>query len=319
MLIVDVHEMAGEEKSNNIQADPQPTWNNATSYVYGDEVVYGDYIWYSINRENTGNQPDTSPLYWVVKGNINKKKIYDKFPNSLAVNVGADIVLKYDVSGVDAIYVGNVHGDSVTIQAGATYTKNIPLKSHSAIDAWGVRAYDQISDFYVALPSLYTGTITITIKKSTKDNESAIGFLNYGNLVNAGCTLIDSIKYNIRGGTGVDWQKIDLSVFKANSYQEIRLPIHINERDVKTVDVIQILSDYRGLPVLIIGDDLGVREETIFFGIYTDIEATIRERNDYEIVLRSLSYKAFVAPTKAEQSLHDSQRAVAEYLENNPP
>jgi len=319
MLIVDVHEMADEETSNNIQADAQPAWSSSNTYIYGDEVVYSDYIWYSINRENTNNQPTTSPLYWVIKGNINKLKIYDKFPNSLSVNSGADITLKYNVSGVNAVYVGNAHGDSITIQAGATYTKNIPLKSHSAIDAWGVKAYDQISDFYVELPSLYSGNITITITKSSKDNESAIGFLNYGNLVNAGCTLMDSIKYNIRGGTGVDWQKIDLSVFKANSYQEIRLPIHINEKAVKTVDVIQILSEYRGLPVLIIGDDLGEREETIFFGIYTDIEATIKERNDYEIVLRSLSYKAFVAPTEAEQSLHDSKRAVAEYLENNPP
>ncbi len=319
MLIVDVHEMRSEETSSNIQADSQATYSPTTKYVYGDEVVYGDYVWYSINRDNTGNQPDISPLYWVIMRLVNNLRLYDKFPNSLSVNSGDDIVLKYNVTNVNAIYIGNAHGDQITVQAGGTYTKSIPVRSHSAIDAWGAKAYDQMGDLYVELPSLYSGTITVTIKKSSKDNESALGFINYGDLKNVGCTLVDTVKYNIRGGTGVDWQNLDLSVFKANSYQEIKLPIRIDEDTITTPEVIDTLSDYRGLPVLIIGDDTGKREELLFFGIYTDIEADIKQKNSYNIVLRSLSYKAFVAPTDIEKSLHDSERAVAEYMENNPP
>ena len=318
MLLVDVHNMRDEETSNNIQADPQPVYDPAYTYIYGEEAVYGDYIYYSINRDNTGNQPDISPLYWVIKENINKLKPYNKYPNALAVNAGSDITLKYNVSGVDIIYLGNIHGDSVTVKAGGTYTKNIPKKSHSAIDAWGVKTYSQMTDFFVDLGSLYSGTIEVTITKSSDTNESALGFINYGNTVNVGCTLLNSIQYNIRSGGGVDWANIDLNAFRARTYTEIKLPIKIDEKTVFTKDVIDTLSEYRGLPVLIIGDDLGIREETVFFGVYTDLEAKISDKNSYDIVLRSLSYKAFVAPTEIEQSLLDSQKAVEED-ENNTP
>ena len=318
MLLVDVHNMRDEETSNNIQADSQPVWSSTYTYIYGEEVVYGDYIYYSINRDNTGNQPDTSPLYWVIKENINKLKPYNKYPNSIGVNTGSDIVLEYSVTDVDIVYLGNVHGDKVTVTAGATYTKSIPKKSHSAIDAWGVKMYSQMTDFYVDLGGLYTGNIKITVTKSSDTNESALGFINYGNAVNVGCTLLNTIQYNIRSGGGVDWANIDLNAFRAKTYTEIKLPIRIDEKTVFTRDVIDILSDYRGLPVLIIGDDLGVREETIFFGVYTDLEAKIADRNSYDIVLRSLSYKAFVAPTEIEQSLLDSQKAIEEDEENTP-
>ncbi len=318
MLLVDVHNMRDEETSNNIQADLQPVWNSTYTYIYGEEVVYGDYIYYSINRDNTGNQPDTSPLYWVIKENINKLKPYNKYPNSMGVNSGSDIVLEYSVTDVDIIYLGNIHGDKVEVTAGATYTKVIQKKSHSAIDAWGVKIYSQMTDFYVDLGGLYTGNVKITITKSSDTNESALGFINYGNTVDVGCTLLNHIQYNIRSGGGIDWANIDLNAFRAKTYTEIKLPIRIDEKTVFTKDVIDILSEYRGLPVLIIGDDLGVREETIFFGVYTDLEAKIADRNSYDIVLRSLSYKAFVAPTEIEQSLLDSQRAVEEDEKNTP-
>lgn len=318
MLLVDVHNMRDEETSNNIQADSQPAYDPTYTYIYGDEVVYGDYIYYSINRDNTGNQPDTSPLYWVIKENINKLKPYNKYPNALGVNSGSDITLEYSVSGVDIIYLGNIHGDSVTVKAGSTYTKNIPKKSHSAIDAWGVKTYSQMTDFFIDLGSLYSGSVEVTITKSSDTNESALGFINYGNTVNVGCTLLNTIQYNIRSGGGVDWANIDLNAFRARTYTEIKLPIRIDEKTVFTKDVIDILSEYRGLPVLIIGDDTGAREETVFFGVYTDLEAKIADKNSYDIVLRSLSHKAFVAPTEIEQSLLDSQKALEEDEENNP-
>jgi len=315
MLICDVADMQNQEVSNNADTDPQSAWDNSTTYAYGDEVVYGDNIYFSIHKNNTGNQPDISHLYWVVKSKINAKKIYDPYPQTMLTNDNSDIVIEYNVSNVDVIYLGNVHGDSVKVEfAGNTYQKNIVADETPQL-IWGIDTFEQIDELYVQLPTPASGNLKITVIKSSITNKSAIGFVNYGKLDDLGCSIFGSIKLDVKSGARIfsRYGKIDRNL--NSGYQEYKIRIRI--KDIKdTRAIITKLARYRGVPILVIGDDEGVAKETIFFGVFSDIQASISEVNHYTLVLRSLSYDSFVPPTEIEDSIEKSTEAQKKEEEN---
>jgi len=307
MLLVEVHNMRAEEVSNNADTDPEPAWVAGTKYQLLDEVLFNDLIYVSTKKDNLGKQPDTSPLFWTATRGINYSNVYDVYPDTFTIKNGANLVLSYNVAGIDTIFLGNIHGGTVTVTAGATFSKAITNTTVSPLTVWGLKGYEEIADFYIELAS-YTGTVTVTITPAPSDNIAGLGFINYGVRASVGCTLIDSIKYNVRSGVSMTGNITSLARLRASSWSEMILPIRI-PMIADTLPIVSLLSKYRGVPILIIGDDLGVREETIFYGVYTDIEASLTEFNQYSITLRSLRYNAFIPPTDIEESQAKSAKA----------
>jgi len=315
MLFIDVKDMKADETANNSDANTEPTWSNATEYDIGEYVQFNGFIWYSADTRNQGNQPDTSPLEWQIVRGLNRDSVYDVYPDTFTFKTGGDLVLKHNVTNVDTIFLGNIHGNQVTVNAGGTdYVKTIDSTSISPLTVWGLNGLKEIADFYIEVP-MFSGTITITISKATSTNNAGLGFLNYGIRENMGCTLLDAIQYNVK--TGVDMTSFNIDFYRGRSkgYTEMILPIKIRDGK-RTKDIISLLAKYAGTPILVIGDDLGVRAETIFHGVYTHLEAKITEWNHYSLTLRSLSYDAFVPPTDIEIGLAKSAKAKEEA--NNP-
>jgi len=316
MLIIDIHDFRGEETSNSATADTVANWSSTTVYSYGDEAVQGDYVYYSATDRNLNITPSTDALRWVVKRGVNKFNMYDVYPDTYTQHTGGNLTLEYSVTNVDTIFLGNIHGAKVTVTAGATYVKNIDTTSISPLQVWGVNALKEMDDYYLEVPP-FTGTLRIVIDKAPSDNNSSLGFINYGERVSLGCTLIDAIKYNVRSGVNVSSKGVNQDRIRSQSYEEMVLPIRI-DKGVDTKNILKTLAKYRGIPLLVIGDDLGIRIETIFHGVYTDIEASIAEWNKYDLTLRSLSYSAFVQPTKLEEIKDETTFANEQDLDLDP-
>jgi hypothetical protein len=308
MLIVKVHDMKAEETANNAESDAESTWRTYIAYPKGKTVVFNGFLYTSTEDNNTANQPDVSPLEWVAVRGINRNNVYDVYPDTFSIVTGGSLVLSYNVTAIDTIFLGNIHGDKVTVTAGGTFTKTITDTDVSPLTVWGLQGFKEIADFYIEIP-LYTGTVTITITKAPSDNIAGLGFINYGTRESVGCTLLDAIKYNVRSGVSMTGNIVNLDRLRVNSWQEMILPVRIPKVE-DTKRVVSLLAKYRGVPILIIGDDLGVREETIFYGVYTEIEASLTEWNNYTIYLRSLRYSAFVPPTMLEEYQQASRDAM---------
>jgi len=308
MLIVKVHDMRADETANNAEADAEAIWSTYTIYPKGETVVFNGFLYTSTEAKNNANQPDISPLEWVAVRGINRNNVYDVYPDTFSIVTGGSLVLSYNVTAIDTIFLGNIHGDTVTVTAGGTFTKTITDTDISPLTVWGLQGFKEVADFYIEIPP-YTGTVTITITKAPSDNIAGLGFINYGTRESVGCTLLDAIRYNVRSGVSMTGNIINLDRLRVSSWQEMILPVRVPKVE-DTKRVISLLAEYRGVPILIIGDDLGVREETIFYGVYTEIEASLAEWNNYTIHLRSLRYSAFVPPTILEEYQQASKDAM---------
>jgi len=308
--------MRAEQTYNNADPDSVATWSATATYNFGDEALKNGVVYYSLEKDNTGNDPETEHLKWIAERNENKECVYDVYPDTFTTKSNGTLKLKWSVTDVDTFYVGNAHGTKITLKVGGTtYTKNIDTTSVSPLTVWGVNALKEVDSFYVEFPK-FTGTIELQITKAPSDNKASLGFVNYGRRKSVGCTLLNTIKYNVRTGVNPSSKGVSRRRVRTQSYEEITLPIKIFDV-TKVNSVIRTLAKYRGVPVLIIGDDLGVREETIFHGIYTDIEASIADQNTYNITLRSLKYEAFVPPDNIEQLRARSEDEQAQQGQKN--
>jgi len=302
MQILKVMNAKSEETNNTADTETTQAYDPNLDYDYGDEVLYNDYIFFSLSTNNRGNQPDTNPLYWVKERIRNEKAIYDIYPQTFSVAENGDLELEYDVANIDTIFLGNIHGEDVEVTAGAIYTKHIGTGA-SPLAIWNSSSeFDNIDDFFIQLSAPFTGTLKIKITMSTSTNKSALGFVNYGVLEDLGCTLLPATKYNVRS-VRIN-NKLQTGYTAGNAtYQEIILSVVIDKHSQDTKEIIKKLTKYRGVPLLIVGDDEGKREEMMFYGIFYNISFQFGETNRYKITLTSLRYDSFVPPTEIEEAL----------------
>ena len=306
MDFIDINQMRAEESSNNADSDGYPLYNVATSYVVGDYVESDEKIYYSLKDGNVGNDPHEDAINWQTVSSTIRTSIYDVYPQTFAKKTGGTLTYSFTLATpIDTVFIGNIYGDTVTVTVGGnTYTKNTNDGSISVTSVWDVDGLDGVDDFFIDLGSMQSGTLTVSVTQRTGDTWGGFGFINYGVSTSLGCTLMQT-KYNVRSGVELTGQIADLERVRSSGWQEMILQIFIpdsqqNTRDTK--DIMEQLARYRGVPILIIGDDnKGQREELTFYGVYSDISASLTEWNRYSITLRSLSYKAFTPPTEIEK------------------
>ena len=305
MILVDMHNPFKDLVSSNIQADSNPNWDKNKTYNIKDRVQYNGMVYVSLADGNVNKVPSDNLDIWYPLKRINNYAFADISPSSVSINDNDDINIAFRVTNVDFIYVVNVKGDKLTIDfAGQNTTVDLTDNPENVYDIWGLEdpAYASHNGFLnLGYGNSQNGDIIIKVTKSSTTNKSQIGYIIYGQQKKVGCTLIgEGVKYNVISGVKARGQR-DLKRVKTDSFIEIRVPIKVDSA-VKLSETISTLARYRGVPVLALVDDEAVREELIFFGLYTDIEASITEIDKYELVLSSLDTTAYTPLTDAEIS-----------------
>ena len=110
--------------SSTVAASSYADWNSATSYLVGDLVylpsTFGEYQCLVANSNKNPSthvyNATTNPSgEWLFLGTANRFRMFDQFLNTQTTDT-ASIVVEFSNYGNQAIYLGNLTGDSVTIE-----------------------------------------------------------------------------------------------------------------------------------------------------------------------------------------------------------
>ena len=128
--------------SSNIVEDDQPPWLIGTTYSAGDKVVHVHKIYESIAGANAGNQPDITPLKWLLLGATNRFRAFDKLLSDQAERSdNISYVIDNGGVGIDSVALFNLDAASVRVQViddidGTVYDATFALIDNTDITNW---------------------------------------------------------------------------------------------------------------------------------------------------------------------------------------
>lgn len=134
--------------SSTVAASSYAAWNVATAYVVGNKVylasTFGEY---ECLVNNTGLDPSTH-LYdattnptgeWKFLGTANRYKMFDQFLNTQTIDA-TSMVVEFANYGNMAIFIGNITGDSITIEV-------IDNATSTVIETFTQKLFPEIGDW----------------------------------------------------------------------------------------------------------------------------------------------------------------------------
>lgn len=163
--------------ASNITENDHDDWASGTTYAAAAKVIYEHKRYESIAGSNAGNQPDITPLKWLLLGATNRFRAFDKTLNDQAER--ADVItyeIDHDGNAIDSIALFNLDAASVQIEVtddndGLVYDQAFPLIDNTDITNWydyffapvGVTAKELV---VTDIPPYGTAETTITITKT---------------------------------------------------------------------------------------------------------------------------------------------------------
>jgi hypothetical protein len=211
---------------------------------------------------NIGNNPLTSPTYWLDCGNTNRWCVFD---NKVQSQTTATSTLSFTISAasyVDTVALLNLAGSTARVQVkhaadGVVYdqTINITTDAEPVIDWWtyflnGFRYQKDI--LFTGIPLYANTTITVTVSGA---GTVAVGTAVYGQAIDISCTG-KGVEHGAKVGI------TDYSVKTTDAFgnyiiterafaKRANYTVYIDNTDIDYVD--NLLSDVRAVPTLYIG------------------------------------------------------------------
>ena len=90
-------------------------WNNATTYIVGDKVIYGNYIWICSFDGSLNFEPKEDSPHWTKWGSSNYWSLIDPRSQTLTV-VNSDFIVEFDKSGIETLVIGYFRGVSILVE-----------------------------------------------------------------------------------------------------------------------------------------------------------------------------------------------------------
>lgn len=268
--------------TSNVPETDHPEYVPGTTYaadVY--VIVIGDThkIYQSLQPGNMGNDPATSPLWWLDCGATNRWKMFDTMVDSQTVH-NADIEFSLAISGrCNAIALLNVYASSIRVVAtdvtdGTVFDRTINMRSDMGInDLWSYffESPEWKTDMVITDLPLYSNmTVTVTlhnISGSTKCGAVVAGITKELGVTQFGAG-IGITDYSVKSRD--TWGNATLVERAYNKHGNYTLQV-----DNTRVDTLQsLLAGYRATPILYLGDEqFG---STMIFGFYKDFSIVIQ-------------------------------------------
>ena len=265
--------------SNTVEA--YPTWAAGTTYAKDARVDYGIDIYQSLVNSNTGNQPDTSPLSWLLVGPDNKHAMFDNeigtvttSPAPLSVTVATGVI--------EAVYLGNVTAAraTVTVQNGAggpvVYQSTQSLAGDEVADWYQYFFFDPLTQrtqaFFQGIPLVLNSHLTIELEGS---GSVSIGTVSFDRLRTLG-TVAMGAQAGIRDYSRKETDEFGVTTFVQRAFSK-RLSAQFAVDRTQLNRVQRQLYGLRATPVVWLGaDDAPEYEEALtIFGFYRDFTTAI--------------------------------------------
>ena len=248
-------------------------YNAGTTYAKSDRVDYGTYSYESLVNNNLGNQPNTSPTFWVLVGPDNIHAMFDAQVSTTTVSSTPLIVVMTPGLINSVALLGLVGAQaSIVITNGAggptIYSHNANLDGSYVYDwyMYFFEPFTQIGEVVLTdIPPYSNARMTLTLSGS---GSVAIGQLSFGTFYELG-----DAEYGATAGI-IDYSRKDTNEFGETAFVKRAFSKRMTARlmlDAVQMNKVQrVLSDIRATPAVWIGADGETYIPLVVFGFYRD-------------------------------------------------
>jgi hypothetical protein len=266
----------------NVPETDYAAYTSGTTYALGALVIVVatnvHKIFESLQAANTGNDPETSPAWWLDRGATNRWKMFDATVSSQTVH-DADIEFVLAITGrANSLAFLNIQASSVQVVAtdavaGVIFDRIIDMRSNMGITDWWSYFYEEfemgVDAIITDLPTYTNMSISVTIRNAggvTKCGACVIGMSkSIGDTQYGASVGIQDYSLKTRDTWG------NFTVIERAYNKNANFYINVDNMGVDRLQI--LLAGYRATPILYIGSDEFY--STAVLGFYKDFSITI--------------------------------------------
>ena len=254
-------------------------WNNATSYIVGNKVIYGNYIWICSFAGSLNFEPKEDSPHWTKWGVSNYWSLIDLRSQTLTV-VNSDFVVEFDKVGIETLVIGYFKGTSILVEVLDSLDNVVFTESFSNPRREGLPSYlnwihskfiDYSSRSKVFYLPLFGSKIRVTFSKGSYSNVQ-VGFMVGGRSTQMGKT-IEGVKLGRTSYTIKNTDEFGITTITSRAKRKY----HDFETSVNSdiaMNTLRIIENYEDTVMAFIIDNNpnSVYESIVTLGVYESVE-----------------------------------------------
>ena len=262
------------------QLTPEYTdWSNATSYIVGDKVIYGNYIWICSFAGSLNFEPKEDSPHWTKWDVSNYWSLIDPRSQTLTV-VNSDFVCTFNKIGIETLVIGYFRGVSILVEVLDTLDNVIFTETFSNPRREGLPSYlnwihskfiDYSSRSKVFYLPLFGNKIKATFTKGSYSNVQ-VGFMVGGRSTQMGKT-IEGVKLGRTSYTIKNTDEFGITTITSRAKRKY----HDFETSVNSdiaMQTLRIIENYEDVVMaFVIDNNVNSKYENIVtLGVYESVE-----------------------------------------------
>ena len=254
-------------------------WNNATTYIVGNKVIYGNYIWICSFAGSLNFEPKENSPHWTKWGVSNYWSLIDLRSQTLTV-VNSDFVVEFDKIGIETLVIGYFKGTSILVEVLDSLDNVVFTETFSNPRREGLPSYlnwihakfiDYSSRSKVFYLPLFGSKIRVTFSKGSYSNVQ-VGFMVGGRSTQMGKT-IEGVKLGRTSYTIKNTDEFGITTITSRAKRKY----HDFETSVNSdiaMNTLRIIENYEDAVMAFIIDNNpnSKYENIVTLGVYESVE-----------------------------------------------
>lgn len=256
-----------------------PSWSKSTSYIVGNKVIYGNYIWICSFDGSLNFEPKENSPHWTKWGASNYWSLIDTRSQTLTV-VNSDFVVEFDKIGIETLVIGYFKGTSILVEVLDTLGNVVFTETFSNPRREGLPSYlawihakfiDYSSRSKVFYLPLFGNKIRVTFSKGSYSNVQ-VGFMVGGRSTQMGKTK-EGVKLGRTSYTIKNTDEFGITTITSRAKRKY----HDFETSVSSdiaMNTLRIIENYEDVVMAFIIDNNpnSVYENIVTLGVYESVE-----------------------------------------------
>lgn len=254
-------------------------WSELTTYIVGNKVIYGNYIWICSFAGSLNFEPKENSPHWTKWGVSNYWSLIDLRSQTLTV-VNSDFVVEFDKVGIETLVIGYFKGTSILVEVLDSLDNVVFTESFSNPRREGLPSYlnwihtrfiDYSSRSKVFYLPLFGSKIRVTFSKGSYSNVQ-VGFMVGGRSTQMGKT-IEGVKLGRTSYTIKNTDEFGITTITSRAKRKY----HDFETSVNSdiaMNTLRIIENYEDTVMAFIIDNNpnSVYENIVTLGVYESVE-----------------------------------------------
>lgn len=254
-------------------------WSNVTTYIVGDKVIYGNYIWICSFAGSLNFEPKENSPHWTKWGTSNYWSLIDLRSQTLTV-VNSDFVVTFDKIGIETLVIGYFRGTSILVEVLDSLDNVVFIETFSNPRREGLPSYlnwihakfiDYSSRSKVFYLPLFGSKVRVTFSKGSYSNVQ-VGFMVGGRSTQMGRT-IEGVKLGRTSYTIKNTDDFGITTITSRAKRKY----HDFETSVNSdiaMNTLRIIENYEDTVMAFVIDNNpnSVYENIVTLGVYESVE-----------------------------------------------